>query len=75
MVVFDPNWDPSKDLQAMDRAFRIGQTRDVEVLRLVASGTVEEQIYTRQARSSLHPPSTLYLKPNNNNNIAPRKDT
>ena len=36
------------DLQAMDRAFRRGQKRDVAVYRLVASGTMEELIYTRQ---------------------------
>jgi hypothetical protein len=36
------------DLQAQDRAFRIGQERDVEVYRLVAACTVEEQVYNRQ---------------------------
>jgi SNF2 family DNA or RNA helicase len=32
-VIFDPNWNPAHDLQAQDRAFRIGQTRDVSVYR------------------------------------------
>lgn len=50
VVVFDPSWDPGKDQQAMDRAFRIGQERDVEVIRLVTSGTIEELVYTRQVR-------------------------
>lgn len=48
VVVFDPNWNPSHDLQAQDRAFRIGQRRDVDVYRLVAAATVEERIYLRQ---------------------------
>ncbi|KAF2119691.1 P-loop containing nucleoside triphosphate hydrolase protein [Lophiotrema nucula] len=48
VVVFDPNWNPAYDLQAQDRAYRIGQTRDVEVFRLVSSGTIEEVIYARQ---------------------------
>ena len=48
VVIFDPNWNPSYDLQAQDRAYRIGQTRDVEVFRLVSSGTVEEIVYARQ---------------------------
>jgi superfamily II DNA or RNA helicase len=48
VVVVDPNWNPSYDLQAQDRAYRIGQTRDVEVFRLVSQGTVEETIYARQ---------------------------
>lgn len=48
VVVVDPNWNPSYDLQAQDRAYRIGQTRDVEVFRLVSAGTVEEIVYARQ---------------------------
>ena len=48
VVVFDPNWNPSYDLQAQDRAYRIGQTRDVEVFRLIGQGTIEERIYARQ---------------------------
>ena len=34
----DPSWSPAADLQAQDRAFRIGQRRDVHVFRLVAAG-------------------------------------
>lgn len=37
-----------QDLQAQDRAYRIGQRRDVEVYRLVSAGTIEEIIYARQ---------------------------
>ncbi|KAI8932416.1 hypothetical protein NX059_010602 [Plenodomus lindquistii] len=48
VVIMDPNWNPAHDLQAQDRAYRIGQTRDVEVFRLVSSGTVEEVVYARQ---------------------------
>ncbi|KAF3205313.1 hypothetical protein TWF679_009329 [Orbilia oligospora] len=48
VVVFDPSWNPSHDLQAQDRAYRIGQHRDVEVFRLVCAGTIEEMVYARQ---------------------------
>ncbi|RVD86964.1 uncharacterized protein DFL_005214 [Arthrobotrys flagrans] len=48
VVVFDPSWNPSHDLQAQDRAYRIGQYRDVEVFRLVCAGTIEEMVYARQ---------------------------
>ncbi|XP_023138230.2 DNA excision repair protein ERCC-6-like 2 isoform X1 [Amphiprion ocellaris] len=48
VVLFDPTWNPANDLQAIDRAYRIGQCRDVNVLRLISLGTVEEVIYLRQ---------------------------
>ncbi|XP_067378352.1 DNA excision repair protein ERCC-6-like 2 isoform X2 [Channa argus] len=48
VVLFDPTWNPANDLQAIDRAYRIGQCRDVTVLRLISLGTVEEVIYLRQ---------------------------
>jgi SNF2 family DNA or RNA helicase len=48
VVVLDPHWNPAYDLQAQDRAYRIGQTRNVEVFRLVSSGTIEEVVYARQ---------------------------
>ncbi|KZP30044.1 hypothetical protein FIBSPDRAFT_884345 [Athelia psychrophila] len=44
----DPNWNPAHDLQAMDRAYRFGQTRDVAVYRLLGAGSIEELIYARQ---------------------------
>lgn len=40
--------DPAHDLQAMDRAYRFGQTRDVFVYRLLGAGSIEELIYARQ---------------------------
>ncbi|XP_035022492.2 DNA excision repair protein ERCC-6-like 2 isoform X1 [Hippoglossus stenolepis] len=48
VVLFDPTWNPANDLQAIDRAYRIGQWRDVTVFRLISLGTVEEVIYLRQ---------------------------
>ncbi|KAM5538879.1 hypothetical protein V8D89_007601 [Ganoderma adspersum] len=48
VVIFDPNWNPAHDLQAMDRAYRFGQTRDVAVYRLLGAGSIEELIYARQ---------------------------
>ncbi|KAK3612352.1 hypothetical protein CHS0354_011070 [Potamilus streckersoni] len=48
VVIFDPNWNPAHDLQAQDRAYRIGQRRNVHVFRLVSAGTIEENMYLRQ---------------------------
>ena len=44
VVHLDPWWNPALEDQATDRAYRIGQRRSVTVLRLVARGTIEEQI-------------------------------
>ncbi len=48
VIMFDVSWNPSWEIQAQDRAHRIGQTRDVHVVRLISKGTVEEMIYLRQ---------------------------
>ena len=45
VIVFDSGFNPQDDIQAENRAHRIGQVKDVEVVRLVSKGTVEEQIY------------------------------
>ncbi|KAJ2171868.1 ATP-dependent DNA helicase Snf21, partial [Coemansia sp. RSA 551] len=47
VIIFDSDWNPSADAQATDRAHRIGQTKEVRVLRLVTRGTVEESILAR----------------------------
>ncbi|KAJ8040811.1 DNA excision repair protein ERCC-6-like 2 [Holothuria leucospilota] len=48
VIIFDPNWNPMYDLQAQDRAYRIGQHRDVRVYRLISTGCIEENMYLRQ---------------------------
>ncbi|XP_044968733.1 SNF2 domain-containing protein ENL1-like [Hordeum vulgare subsp. vulgare] len=48
VIVVDPAWNPSTDSQSVDRAYRIGQTKDVIVYRLMTSGTIEEKIYKMQ---------------------------
>jgi len=47
-VLVDPSWNPATDSQAVDRAFRIGQTKNVVVYRLITCGSIEEKIYRRQ---------------------------
>lgn len=44
VIHYDRWWNPATEQQASDRAFRIGQTRDVQVHALVCAGTVEERI-------------------------------
>lgn len=47
-MIFDPDWNPMVDIQATDRALRIGQRRDVEIYRFIVDDTLEEKIYHRQ---------------------------
>ncbi|NXO84327.1 ER6L2 protein, partial [Sitta europaea] len=55
VILFDPTWNPANDLQAIDRAYRIGQHRSVKVFRLISLGTVEEIMYLRQVyKQQLH---------------------
>lgn len=44
VVHYDRWWNPAVENQATDRAYRIGQTRGVEVHRLMCAGTIEERI-------------------------------
>ncbi|XP_063565824.1 DNA excision repair protein ERCC-6 isoform X2 [Gorilla gorilla gorilla] len=48
VVIYDPDWNPSTDTQARERAWRIGQKKQVTVYRLLTAGTIEEKIYHRQ---------------------------
>eukprot|EP01088_Endostelium_zonatum_P011221 TRINITY_DN2514_c0_g1_i1.p1 TRINITY_DN2514_c0_g1~~TRINITY_DN2514_c0_g1_i1.p1 ORF type:complete len:1470 (+),score=521.14 TRINITY_DN2514_c0_g1_i1:62-4471(+) len=47
VILFDSDWNPHVDLQALDRAHRIGQTREVRIFRLITVGTVEQAILAR----------------------------
>ncbi|MBE5760879.1 MAG: DEAD/DEAH box helicase [Clostridiales bacterium] len=49
VVHFDPWWNPAVEDQATDRAHRIGQTKKVQVIRLIARGTIEEKVADLQA--------------------------
>lgn len=48
VIIFDPDWNPSTDVQARERAWRLGQKREVVIYRLMTAGTIEEKIYHRQ---------------------------
>jgi superfamily II DNA or RNA helicase len=49
VIFYDHDWNPANDMQAQDRAYRIGQTRPVTVYKLISKGTIEEKIIERQA--------------------------
>lgn len=52
VIHFDPWWNPSVENQASDRAHRIGQKQVVEVIKLIAKGTIEEKIVELQQKKS-----------------------
>ncbi|KAI8145196.1 SNF2 family N-terminal domain-containing protein [Fennellomyces sp. T-0311] len=50
VILFDSDWNPQVDLQAMDRAHRIGQTKQVRVFRFVTENAIEEKVLERAAQ-------------------------
>lgn len=46
MASFDSDWNPHADLQAQDRAHRIGQKKVVKIFRLITNKSIEEDIYS-----------------------------
>ncbi|KQZ07964.1 hypothetical protein ASD19_11370 [Microbacterium sp. Root53] len=51
-ILLDPWWNPAAELQATDRAHRIGQTRPVVVYRLISKGTIESKVVAMQEKKS-----------------------
>lgn len=71
VIIYDPDWNPATDIQARERAWRLGQKREVMIYRLMTAGTIEEKIYHRQlfkqflTKKILHDPKqrqTFHLK-------------
>ena len=48
VIILDPAWNPAVDMQAVDRAHRIGQEREVKTYRLVMSGLIEDKMFRLQ---------------------------
>ena len=48
VIHFDPWWNPAVESQASDRAHRIGQKQEVEVIKLISKNTIEEKIISLQ---------------------------
>ena len=49
-IIYDSDWNPQNDLQAMARCHRIGQEKDVTIYRLVSKGTYEEHVFKTSSR-------------------------
>lgn len=59
VVIYDPWWNPAVEHQAEDRVFRIGQTKNVMVYKLIAANTIEEKILLLQEKKELISSSVL----------------
>eukprot|EP00178_Gracilaria_changii_P024636 TRINITY_DN743_c0_g3_i1.p1 TRINITY_DN743_c0_g3~~TRINITY_DN743_c0_g3_i1.p1 ORF type:complete len:1880 (+),score=256.54 TRINITY_DN743_c0_g3_i1:2357-7996(+) len=65
VIFLEHDWNPTKDLQAMDRAHRMGQKRTVNVYRLITRGTLEEKIMSIQ-KFKTHIANTVVNRDNSN---------
>jgi SNF2 family DNA or RNA helicase len=50
VILYDSDWNPQVDLQAMERAHRIGQTKTVRIFRLICSNSIEEQMLNKATK-------------------------
>jgi len=48
VIIYDPDWNPATDAQARERAWRIGQNKQVTIYRLITAGTIEEKVRNQQ---------------------------
>lgn len=68
VIHYDPWWNPAVEDQATDRAYRIGQDKSVQVIKLITAGTIEEKIYQLQQKKKsltdliIRPGETLITK-------------
>jgi len=53
VIHFDPWWNPAVEEQATDRAYRIGQKKKVQVIKLIMKDSIEEKIDALQTRKKL----------------------
>nr|CAG8510649.1 1780_t:CDS:10 [Entrophospora candida] len=53
LVLFDPDWNPASDQQALARIWRDGQKKECFIYRFIATGTIEEKIFQRQSHKQL----------------------
>ena len=53
VILLDPWWSPALEMQACQRAHRIGQTREVRCVRLICGGTIEDKILELQEKKLL----------------------
>ena len=76
VILYDSDWNPQADLQAMDRAHRIGQKKQVKVFRFVTEKAIEEKVLERAAQKLRLDQLVIQQgrQMNSNNNVGNSKD-
>ncbi|AOA61747.1 ATPase and nucleosome spacing factor [Komagataella phaffii CBS 7435] len=74
VIFYDSDWNPTIDSQAMDRAHRLGQTRQVTVYRLLVRGTIEEKMRNRAKQKEHVQQVVMEGKSGNNPAFDDKKD-
>ena len=54
VILYDIDWNPANDQQAMARVWRDGQRKNVLIYRLLTTGTIEEKIFQRQVSAHVN---------------------
>jgi len=73
VILVDPAWNPAIDAQAVDRAFRIGQDKEVRVYRLIMSGLIEDKMFRLQVFKMGLAKTALESDKTNNNYFTARE--
>lgn len=73
VIMFDQDFNPHNDRQAQDRAYRIGQKRDVDVVKLISKGTIEEEML-RLGETKLALDQAVAGEPDGKGESAPEKE-
>ncbi|ODV69041.1 hypothetical protein HYPBUDRAFT_160833 [Hyphopichia burtonii NRRL Y-1933] len=76
VILYDSDWNPQADLQAMDRAHRIGQKKQVQVFRFITENAIEEKVLERAAQKLRLDQLVIQQgrQMNNNNSVGNSKD-
>lgn len=71
-MLFDPDWNPANDAQAMARVWREGQKKNVSIYRTLSTGSIEEKIFQRQITKKALSNSVVEGQTDNAPDFAPK---
>lgn len=63
VIICEPWWNGATECQTFARVFRFGQIRETSLVRLVSSGTIDEEMIKMQKRKQVDVEKVMYIKP------------